>query len=172
MSGRCCAFFAAALAATASAGCSGSTHKPEPPPTTPAPTVTAAAQACSAAQGRLVPSHAPFTTEHRLIQPFSYVNLGPPCYETGFPVVRLYDSARRPLNVRQVDGNIVLGTAKVTRNLLQHDDDTSGFNIETPVSGRCVTARYVSASFGRGTTPLATVDYQVCGRVYVTTLFR
>jgi hypothetical protein len=87
-------------------------------------------------------------------------------------VVRLYDGAHRTLNVRQVDGNIVLGTAEATRNLLQHNDGTSGFNIETPMSGPCVTARYVSASFGGGTTPPATVDYQVCRRVYVTTLFR
>lgn len=174
MRGTLSRLFAVALAATIGAGCGGSTQQPAPSHTTPTSTATGTAttHACSAAQGRLVPSHAPFTAEHRLIQPFSYVNLGAPCYERGFPVVRLYDGAHRPLNVRQVDGNIVLGTAEATRNVLQHNDDSSGFNIETLTSGPCVTARYVTASFGGGTTSLATVDYEVCRRVYVTTVFR
>jgi hypothetical protein len=165
---------AVALAAAMGAGCDGSTPQPGPSygTSTPTPTATAATHACSATQGRLVPSHAPFVTADRLIQPFSYVNLGAPCYERGFPEVRLYDSVHRPLNVRQIDGNIVLGTAEPIRMLLQHNDDSSGFNIETLTGGHCVTARYVAASFGGGTTPPAAVDYQVCRQVYVTTLFR
>lgn len=173
---------AVAFAATLGAGCSGSSpqkHGSSSPTTatttTPAPTATGVsnADACSAARGRLVPSHAPFSMEHRLIQPFGYVNLGAPCYQSGFPVVRLYDGDHHALNIRQINGDVVLGTATSTRNLLQRNDDSSGFNIETPmINGPCETARYVSASFGGGSTPLAAIRYQLCGRMYVTVLFR
>lgn len=111
--------------------------------------------------------------EDRLIQPFGYTNLGPPCYQIGFPVVRLYDGDHKPLTVRQTDGSIVLGTATPTRNVLAHNDQATGFNIESPIiNGPCETARYVSASFGGGATPMTAIRYKVCGHIYVTVLFR
>ncbi len=169
-------FLAVVLGATMIAGCTSSTQQPKTPGTTPTSTAPApgfaSARACSAAQGRVVPSHAPFTLGHRLVQPFGYVNLGAACLGGGFPVVGLYDGAHHPLNFRQIDGNIVLGTAKPAQILLKRDDQSVGFNIETSTTGPCVTARYITVSFGGGITPPASIDYQLCGRVYVTTIFR
>jgi hypothetical protein len=127
---------------------------------------------CSAAEGSLVPSATPFINVDRLIQPFGYVNLGSPCYEEGFPLVQLYDAQHQLLDIPEVDGNIVIGTAVPARYLLPHDNVMGGLNIETPASGSaCVTASYVSASFGGGSTPLVGIDYQVCGTLYVTPIF-
>lgn len=161
----------AVLATLLAVGGCGSSSPPAPTPT-PAPSGTAAVPTCSAAHGRLTPSHPAFAMQHRLIQPFSYLNAGGRCYADGFPAVRFYNASRKALNVPQINGHIVLGTDKVTRTLLQSRDDSSGFNVETPQTGSCVTARFVSASFGHGTTPLAAINYRLCGRVYVTTLYR
>ena len=161
-----------AITTVIAVACSGSAHSPSrPPPSSPTPQRRPPV-ACSAEHGRLVASHIPFTLLHRLVQPFEYINVGPACEASGFPVVHLYDDAHRRLNVRQVNGDIVLGTAEATGYLLGTNDDSSGFNIETPVTGSCSTGRYVSASFAVGTTPLVAVSYQVCGAVYVTTIFR
>jgi len=138
---------------------------------TPARTVAASRPTCSAVDGILVPSAPPFINADRLIQPFGYLNQGPPCFADGFPVLRLYNAQNEFLSIREVDGNIVLGTAVVARYLLQTGNLLGGFNIETPTSGSCVTASYVSASFGGGTTPLAAISYRVCGTVYVTPIF-
>src|SRR5439155_13788860 len=92
---------------------------------------TGSVQACSAAFGRLVRSRAPFLISNRLIQPFGYVNVGQPCELNGFPVVRLLDSGNKILDVKEANRDVVLGTAKLTPILLGHNDDSSGFNIET-----------------------------------------
>jgi hypothetical protein len=182
------ALLAVVLVACVSTGCTASPQRTRPTtamtlarpatparqaqPTTPAsPAVAASAPACSAAQGSLVPSAAPFVNVNRLIQPFGYVNNGLPCYVEGFPVVQLYDTQHQLLNVPEVDGDIVLGTAVPARYLLPHDNVMGGFNVETPTSGSCVTASYVSASFGGGGTPLVAIDYQVCGTLYLTPFF-
>ncbi|MGH3300609.1 MAG: hypothetical protein ACRDOK_02810, partial [Streptosporangiaceae bacterium] len=168
-----------ALAALVCGGCTSSPHgtaaKPTTPVqrTTPAPTAPASAATCSAAQGSLVVSQPAFTIGNRLIQPFAYVNQGPPCYEEGFPVIQLYNAQHQLLNTAAVDGNIVLGTAVPARYLLQHHDPAPGFNIETATSGSsCEKASYASASFGGGSTPLVAIAYQVCGTLYVTTIFQ
>jgi hypothetical protein len=173
-----------ALAAVVSTGCTSSHHKTAAEPATPvkratpartspatAPAPAVAVPMCSAAQGILVPSAPPFTNADRLIQPFAYLNQGPPCFADGFPIVQLYDAEHQLLNIAEVDGTIVIGAAVPARYLLPTDNVTGGFNIETPTSGSCVTASYVSASFGGGSTPLAAVDYQVCGTVYLTPIF-
>ncbi len=142
------------------------------PASTPAPAVPANGPMCSAAQGILVPSATPFINVDRLIQPFGWVNHGQPCFAEGFPVVQLYNAQHQLLNIPEVDGNIVLGTAVPARYYLQPDNGLGGFNIETPASGSsCVTASYVSASFGGGSTPLAAIDYRVCGILYLTPIF-
>jgi hypothetical protein len=88
--------------------------------------------------------------------------------------VQLYDAEHQLLTIAEVDGNVVLGAADPTRFLLQQNDQTSGFNIETPTSGAsCETASYASATFGAGSTPqVAISSYQVCGTLYVTTIFQ
>jgi hypothetical protein len=175
------ALAAVVLAALLCGGCTSSPHmttagpaKPAPvaPPSTSVPTSPVSAPTCSAAQGSLVPSAPQFTNSGRLIQPFGYVNQGPLCYEEGFPAIQLYNEQHQPLNIADVDGDVVLGAAVPTRFLLQHDDQTSGFNIETPTSGSCETASYASASFGGGSTPPVAINYQVCGTLYVTTIFQ
>jgi hypothetical protein len=94
-----------ALAAVVSTGCTSSHHKTAAEPATPvkratpartspatAPAPAVAVPMCSAAQGILVPSAPPFTNADRLIQPFAYLNQGPPCFADGFPIVQLYDA--------------------------------------------------------------------------------
>jgi hypothetical protein len=176
-----------AVAAVVSTGCTSSAHetgagrttpaegtKPVSPvrASTPAPAVSASAPACTAAQGTLVPTQPAIAQGDRLVQAFAYVNQGPPCYEEGFPVVQLYDAQHQLLNIPEVDGNIVLGTAVPARYLLQQDDPRPGFNIETPMSGSsCEIASYASASFGGGSTPTVAINFQVCGILYLTPIF-
>jgi hypothetical protein len=142
------------------------------PASTPVPTAPASGPTCSAAQGILVASAPPFTNADRLIQPFAYVNHGPPCFAEGFPVIQLYNAQHKLLSIPEVDGNIVIGAAVPARYFLQTNNVAGGFNIETSPSGSsCVTASYVSASFGGGSTPLAAINYQVCGILYLTPIF-
>ncbi len=86
--------------------------------------------------------------------------------------MRLYDATRHVVSIQQVDGDVVIGTAEPTQYLLVHNDDSSGFNIETANRGPCTVARYAAVLFGAGTTPLTSIRFSVCGPVYVTTLFR
>ena len=176
-----------ALAAAVSTGCTGSSHRtavehttpvkrqasaPAIPASTPAPAVPATGPVCSAAQGILVPSATPFINADRLILPLPWINHGPPCFAEGFPVVQLYDAQHQLLSIPEVDGNVVIGASVPARYFLQTNNVDGGFNIETPTSGpSCVTASYVSASFGGSTSPLTAIDYQVCGTLYLTPIF-
>lgn len=128
---------------------------------------------CSARNGRLIVSHAPFVLQGRSVQPFAYLNGGPSCYWRGFPTIRLESAKKRSIPLRYVYGHTVIGSANGDVGItVGHNDQTVGMNIESLRSGTCAMARYVVASFGGSNTPPTRIALRVCERVYVTTLFR